>query len=257
MAIHDGEDILGGLLMRGSLDHCVKCTICETFCPVSNVTPLFPGPKYAGPQSERFRVAGRAVARRVGELLLGLRDLHPGLPAGRPHRRDQHAGARGSTPTRTARRCATGSSRARRSRAGSGRPRRRSPTGRCATGCCARRSSASIGIHRKAPVPKFAGRTFQRWAKKHTPARPAAARRLLPRLRHELLRAAAGGDDGRAARAQRHRRRGAQAGLLRAAAPVQRPVRRRARLRRTGSRSGSRRTRATASTSSAPRRAAR
>lgn len=44
--------------IRGSLDHCVKCTICETACPVSNVTPLFPGPKYAGPQSERYRVAG-------------------------------------------------------------------------------------------------------------------------------------------------------------------------------------------------------
>ena len=45
-----------GDLMRGSLDHCVKCTICETFCPFSNVTPLFPGPKYVGPQAERFRV---------------------------------------------------------------------------------------------------------------------------------------------------------------------------------------------------------
>ena len=42
--------------MRGSLDHCVKCTICETACPVSNATPLFPGPKYVGPQAERFRV---------------------------------------------------------------------------------------------------------------------------------------------------------------------------------------------------------
>ena len=41
--------------MRGSLDHCVKCTICETACPFSNVTPLFPGPKYVGPQAERFR----------------------------------------------------------------------------------------------------------------------------------------------------------------------------------------------------------
>src|ERR1700734_2962012 len=42
--------------LRGSLDHCVKCTICETACPVSNASPLFPGPKYAGPQSERYRV---------------------------------------------------------------------------------------------------------------------------------------------------------------------------------------------------------
>ena len=53
-------DLVDGLLeqetLRGSLDHCVKCTICETACPVSNVTPLFPGPKYAGPQAERYRV---------------------------------------------------------------------------------------------------------------------------------------------------------------------------------------------------------
>lgn len=44
--------------LRGSLDHCVKCTICETACPFSNATPLFPGPKFAGPQSERYRVQG-------------------------------------------------------------------------------------------------------------------------------------------------------------------------------------------------------
>jgi glycerol-3-phosphate dehydrogenase subunit C len=50
-------DLLEVALLRGSLDHCVKCTICETQCPVSNVTPLFPGPKYAGPQAERYRVA--------------------------------------------------------------------------------------------------------------------------------------------------------------------------------------------------------
>jgi glycerol-3-phosphate dehydrogenase subunit C len=50
-------DLLELAMLRGSLDHCVKCTICETACPVSNVSPLFPGPKYAGPQSERYRVA--------------------------------------------------------------------------------------------------------------------------------------------------------------------------------------------------------
>ena len=38
-------------LMRASLDACVKCTICETQCPVAAVTPLFPGPKYVGPQA--------------------------------------------------------------------------------------------------------------------------------------------------------------------------------------------------------------
>jgi glycerol-3-phosphate dehydrogenase subunit C len=45
-------------LARDSLDHCVKCTICESFCPYSAATPLFPGPKYVGPQAERFRRTG-------------------------------------------------------------------------------------------------------------------------------------------------------------------------------------------------------
>jgi glycerol-3-phosphate dehydrogenase subunit C len=38
-----------------STDHCIKCNVCTTVCPVSRVTDLFPGPKYVGPQAERFR----------------------------------------------------------------------------------------------------------------------------------------------------------------------------------------------------------
>ena len=34
--------------LRASLDACVKCTICETQCPVMRVTDLFAGPKYSG-----------------------------------------------------------------------------------------------------------------------------------------------------------------------------------------------------------------
>src|SRR4026208_1490402 len=52
-------------LVRDSLDHCVKCTICETFCPYSPVTPLFPGPKYVGPQAERYRGTGPSVDASV------------------------------------------------------------------------------------------------------------------------------------------------------------------------------------------------
>lgn len=36
-------------------DACVKCNICTSMCPVSNVTDLFPGPKFVGPQAQRFR----------------------------------------------------------------------------------------------------------------------------------------------------------------------------------------------------------
>ena len=41
-----------------SLNACIKCNICVSYCPVSEVTDSFPGPKYAAPQSERFREFG-------------------------------------------------------------------------------------------------------------------------------------------------------------------------------------------------------
>jgi len=51
----NGMEFAGHELARASLDHCVKCTVCETQCPVAAVTPLFSGPKFVGPQAERYR----------------------------------------------------------------------------------------------------------------------------------------------------------------------------------------------------------
>ena len=39
-----------------TMDNCTKCGICYSFCPVANVTKEFPGPKYTGPQAQRFRM---------------------------------------------------------------------------------------------------------------------------------------------------------------------------------------------------------
>ena len=38
-----------------SMDQCTKCGICHAHCPVAAVTGKFPGPKYVGPQAQRFR----------------------------------------------------------------------------------------------------------------------------------------------------------------------------------------------------------
>jgi len=38
-----------------SMDRCTKCGICQAYCPVAAVTDAFPGPKYVGPQAQRFR----------------------------------------------------------------------------------------------------------------------------------------------------------------------------------------------------------
>ncbi|MCB0050304.1 MAG: anaerobic glycerol-3-phosphate dehydrogenase subunit C, partial [Caldilinea sp.] len=45
-----------------SLDECIKCNICTSYCPVSAVTDLFPGPKYVGPQAQRFRDPDQATS---------------------------------------------------------------------------------------------------------------------------------------------------------------------------------------------------
>lgn len=42
-----------------TLDECIKCNVCVTYCPVSQVTEKFHGPKYEGPQAQRFRESGQ------------------------------------------------------------------------------------------------------------------------------------------------------------------------------------------------------
>ena len=53
ISIVPGEPVRVGL----SADDCLKCNVCNTVCPVSRVTDRFPGPKYVGPQAQRFRLA--------------------------------------------------------------------------------------------------------------------------------------------------------------------------------------------------------
>jgi glycerol-3-phosphate dehydrogenase subunit C len=163
-------------LTRGSLDHCVKCTICETFCPVSNVTPLFPGPKYVGPQAERFRVPGEPSPDASLDYCSGCGICTQVCPQG-VQIAEINSRARARLKERT------------------GVPlrdrlvARPSVLGRLGTPLAPLVNAALrsrplrlltervIGIHRSAPVPRFAGRTFQHWAQRH-PA-PAADRSVV------------------------------------------------------------------------------
>jgi glycerol-3-phosphate dehydrogenase subunit C len=58
---------LAELAVGYSSDECLKCNVCVTVCPVARVTDLFPGPKYVGPQANRFRTA-RATPVQVPGL---------------------------------------------------------------------------------------------------------------------------------------------------------------------------------------------
>src|SRR5215208_2240769 len=174
MALQDAGDLLGALEMRDSLDHCVKCTICETYCPVANVTPLFPGPKYVGPQGERFRdgdepspdasldyCSGCGICTQVCPQGVHIAEINT---QARAHLRETNGFK--LRDRLIARPTVLG--------------RLGTPAAPVANWTLVNKPfrlavEKVVGVHRDAAVPKFAGRTFQRWARGHTS--PAAATR--------------------------------------------------------------------------------
>jgi glycerol-3-phosphate dehydrogenase subunit C len=46
------------------MDQCIKCSICNAFCPVLRATGRFPGPKLTGPDAERFRLPTLAISSK-------------------------------------------------------------------------------------------------------------------------------------------------------------------------------------------------
>ncbi|OHE21988.1 MAG: sn-glycerol-3-phosphate dehydrogenase subunit C [Syntrophobacterales bacterium RBG_19FT_COMBO_59_10] len=65
-------------------DVCVRCATCMAACPVSRVTPRFPGPKQAGPGAQRFRSASEASVDDWIELCTSCRLCDTVCPAGVP-----------------------------------------------------------------------------------------------------------------------------------------------------------------------------
>jgi glycerol-3-phosphate dehydrogenase subunit C len=163
-------------MLRGSLDHCVKCTICETACPVSNVTPLFPGPKYVGPQAERYRVhdepsvewsvdycSGCGICTQVCPQGVKIAEIN----AQARHKLKQEKGV----PLRDrliSRPTVLG--------------RLGTPVAPLANATLRSRPfravvERTVGVHRDAPLPRFAGRRFRSWARRHSS--PASGRRVV------------------------------------------------------------------------------
>ena len=163
-------------LLRGSIDHCVKCTICETQCPVMNVTPLFPGPKYVGPQAERYRVADEPSVESSVDYCSGCGICSQSCPQG-VKIAEINAQARYKLKQKK------------------GYPLRdriiTRPTwlGRAATpvaplanltinfGPFRAVGEKFLGVDRHAAAPDFAGRRFSRWAKKHPS--PSTGRKIV------------------------------------------------------------------------------
>ena len=153
-----------------STDECLKCNICNEVCPVARVDDRFPGPKYVGPQAQRFRLAAPVPIN-----LDGMRVRSPDLTV------DWCSGCGWCTTA-----CPAGvkiaevNNRARASMRAGRRPRFRdwlisqtdllgrlgSPVTPVANWTLRNRPIRAlielfIGIHRKAPLPAYNGRSFR------------------------------------------------------------------------------------------------
>lgn len=161
--------------IRASLDHCVKCTICDTACPVARVTPLFPGPKYEGPQAERFRQPGASVDHSV-DYCSGCGICSQVCPQGVKiaeinSRARAALKAQAGAPVRDrvlARPGVTGPLGA--------------PLAPLVNRVMANRPARVVleraaGLHRDAPIPPYASQSLQRWARRRRP--PADGRRTV------------------------------------------------------------------------------
>ncbi len=153
--------------VRQTLDHCVKCNICNTFCPVANVTPLFPGPKYVGPQAERFRLGERSADASL-DYCSGCGICTQVCPQGvriaeiNTRARARMVAGKISLRNRLIARPAT-----------LGRLTQPiAPLANLVLGLKPARwlLEAMLGIHRNAPLPRFSMRTFQGWARRRTPS---------------------------------------------------------------------------------------
>ena len=154
-----------------SANECLKCNVCNSVCPVARVTDRFPGPKYVGPQAQRFRLAS------------GLSPQLPGLPVPlTPDDSVDYCSGCGfcTTACPAEVKIAEINNRARAAMRAGRRPRFRDwllgqtdLTGRIGVAFAPianwalqnrglrRLAERTVGIHRNAPLPKLARRTFR------------------------------------------------------------------------------------------------
>jgi glycerol-3-phosphate dehydrogenase subunit C len=56
---------------ESAIDNCLKCSLCNSVCPVMGVNPEYPGPKRLGPELERMRREGVPTDTKWVEYCLG------------------------------------------------------------------------------------------------------------------------------------------------------------------------------------------
>jgi glycerol-3-phosphate dehydrogenase subunit C len=179
MITEDRETFSDTVEEEHSVEACTKCTACNTVCPVARSTEIFRGPKFLGPESERYRDPHEATVTAGLDLCSGCKLCEVTCPSQvsiqEYIRRAQNKGAR--EKGRTLRDWLLGHTRllgrfgsltAPLANFGNRNPLFRLLMERVA------------GIHRKRPLPKYQWLTFEGWFKrrKQTSPRPLGEGRV-------------------------------------------------------------------------------
>ena len=162
----------GSLAPELTLDQCLKCNICVTACPVAAVTDLFPGPKYAGPQSGRFRMTGQPTPDASVDYCSGCRACNLACPNGvkiaEMNARARHTLVeQGRVPPRLRLR---NNLIARTELLGNlAQPIAPLSNALLSMPLARKLTEAALGIAKDAPLPPFARQKFTTWFRKRTP----------------------------------------------------------------------------------------
>lgn len=65
-----------------NLEQCLKCSICTAYCPVSTVSPEYPGPKHSGPDQERYRLKDPKFFDEALKMCLNCKRCEVACPSG-------------------------------------------------------------------------------------------------------------------------------------------------------------------------------
>ncbi|TMD80793.1 MAG: anaerobic glycerol-3-phosphate dehydrogenase subunit C [Chloroflexi bacterium] len=158
------------------VEACTKCTACNTVCPVARSTDIFRGPKFLGPESERYRSHQETAVTAGLDLCSGCKLCEVTCPSQvtiqEYIRRAQNKGA--EEGGRTLREWVLGHTRLLSTFGSMTAPLanfgNRNPLVRMLM-------EKVVGIHRKRPLPRYQWLTFERWMKRHP--RPRQTRRTV------------------------------------------------------------------------------
>lgn len=69
-------------ISKNNLEQCMKCNICVQVCPVASVDDVYPGPKQAGPDQERYRMKNPQYFQKVLKMCLNCKRCEIACPSG-------------------------------------------------------------------------------------------------------------------------------------------------------------------------------